>query len=453
MVEWKRRRGALTILGALVLGMGLFAVSMAMREPPRREAAVAAPPTLRTVEVRPLPFVHRLTGYGVVRPGESFQAVANVAGRVVERHPQLQSGHLLPAGSLLLAIDPTRYRLAVTAAEAVLAGLQAQQAELDVEATNTTQLIALERERLALAERELERIAGLAESGAVSRTERDAQLRATLAQRQAVQLLQNQLDLLPTRQFRQDAEIDRARAELARARRDLADTRILAPYDLRVAAVDVDLHQHVGVGQRLFGADGIATAEVEAQVSFDGLRRLMGEVRLPGGRDALGLEQRFDLPAIGARGHLVGAEGVTWPARVVRVASGLDPATRAARVVVAVDGPYREVDPPLRPALQRDMYVRVVLSASDPQPRLVVPRTALHDGEVYAVSAAGRLERRAVTVAFTQGDLAVIADGLLPGERVIVDDPAPALDGMAVTAQPDDWLQQEMARQASGAER
>jgi multidrug efflux pump subunit AcrA (membrane-fusion protein) len=70
------------------------------------------------------------------------------------------------------------------------------------------------------------------------------------------------------------------------------------------------------------------------------------------------------------------------------VASGLDPVTRTARVVVTVDAPYRGADPPARPVLQRDMYVRVRLSADSPEPLLVVPASAVHQGEVYLVDEA-----------------------------------------------------------------
>ena len=238
---------------------------------------------------------------------------------------------------------------------------------------------------------------------------------------------------------------------LAQARRDLEDTRFTAPYDLRLGEVEVEMHQFVGAGQRLFQADSLAAAEVEAHVPFAMMRRLLGGVtpaELP--EDVLERAERLDLSGIRAEVALAGATDVGWAGRVVRVASGLDPATRTVRVVVRVDHPYREARPPDRPPLLRDMYTRVTLSAADTVPRLVVPAAAVHQGELYLADEDDRLERRPVEVAFEQHDLAVIAAGLAPGERVIVDDLQPAINGMALAPRRDAALERRLRALAAG---
>jgi hypothetical protein len=95
------------------------------------------------------------------------------------------------------------------------------------------------------------------------------------------------------------------------------------------------------------------------------------------------------------------------------------------------------------------MYVRVRLTAED-DPRLVVPAAAVHDGEVYRLDAEDRLRRVAVEVAFEQHDMAIIASGLAAGDRVIVDDPIPALDGMRVAPRRDTALEARLRDQAAG---
>lgn len=446
----KRLRG-LWVVAGLMLGAALFAVSMLQREPPAHASDQAQPPVVRVIEVQPLAVRLEARGHGVSRAATTWRAVANVSGRVVQRHPELESGTLLPAGTLLLELDTSRYRLAVAAAEADLAALAAEQAQLEAETGNTGRLLELERERLELAERELRRIDGLAQSGAVSQTQRDEQRRATLAQRQAVQTLENQLRLLPSRRQRLAAEVERAETRRDQARQDLADTRFVAPYDLRLGRVDAELHQHIAVGQLLFEADGIAAAEVEVQVPFDQLLRLLGAVARPGTDDAArGLAERVDLATIQAEVQLVGAAEVTWQARLSRIASGLDPATRTARVVLTVDAPYRDAAPPARPALQRDMYLRARLSAPSAAPLIVIPRATIHQGEVYLADPAGRLERRAVELAFEQSDLAVVGAGLEPGERLILDDLLPAVSGTVLQPQPDVEAAERLRRLAAG---
>ncbi len=451
MVFARITKKIIPILTGLIVGAGLLALFVANRQSPMHDQTAAILPTLTVIEVQPVVFRLEARGNGLARPAETWLAIANVAGKVVEKHPDLDSGKLLPANTLLLVLDPSRYQLAIAAAQAELDSLAAEQALLDTEEENTRLLLDLERERLTLAERELSRIQSLAESNAISKSQQDEQLRTTLAQRQAVTTLNNQLGLIPSRRQRVGAQTDQTATRLAQAHRDLEDTRFFAPYDLRLAQVDVALHQNVTVGQRLFQADSIDAAEVETQVPIFTLRRLMAAVpqptRLP---DALDLGEFFDFSSIRAEVFLVGIDAAPWAGRVSRIASGLDPKTRTARVVVVVDQPYRNADPPLRPILQRDMYLRVLLSAESPEPLMVIPASAVHQGEVYLVDGHDLLERRAVTVGFTQNDLAVIRAGLEPGERVIVDDPGPALGGMKVVPRRDEELELQLRRRAAG---
>lgn len=439
------------VLAGLGVGIALLVLLVVNRQTPDHGEVEPRVPTLSVIAVQPLPFEMEARGHGVTRAAETWQASANVAGRVVERHPELESGNLLREGTLLLALDPSRYELAIAEVEAELASLAAEQAQLDTEQQNTERLLALEQERLDLAEQELARIERLVKQGSVSRSQRDEQRRATVAQRQAVAALENQLALLPTRRDTLKAQMARAETRLEQARQDLADTRFVAPYDLRLGEVEVELHQHAAVGQPLFRADSIEAAEIETHIPLPMLRRLMGNVLAstsPG--DVLAIGERLDFSAIEAQVHLAGAEEIRWPARVSRVSSGLDPVTRTARVVVTVDEPYGQVAPPDRPALQPGMYVQVRLNAMSRAPQLVIPATAVHAGEVYRVSEEDRLERVAVTVAFEQHDLAIIRDGLSPGDRVIVDDPVPALEGMALEPRRDSALEQRLQARARG---
>ena len=444
-------RGRGWIAAGLLIGLLLAVLLLVARRAPDRDAAAARAPTLTTNEVRPVPFRLEARGHGVARPAESWQATANVPGRVVERHPDLESGRLVRAGTLLLALDPSRYELAIAEAEAELVSLAAEQAQLDREERNTRRLLELERERLALSEQRLERVEALAERGAVSPSQRDEQRSTTVARRSAVASLENQMALIPARRKRLEARAQRAATRIDQARQDLRDTRFVAPYDLRVGEVAIELHQHASAGQELFRADGIEAAEVEAHVPLETARRLMGSVvRSAAASDALDLGERLDFGSIEAEVALTGAPTVLWPARVVRVASGVDPTTRTARIVVRVERPYADVAPPLRPALQPGMYVGVRLWAPSPEPLLAVPASAVHAGEIYLVAEGERLERRSVEVAFEQNDLAVVREGLAPGDRVIVDDPVPALDGMALRPRRDEALEALVRARARG---
>ena len=452
MALWRVGKRKSLAFAGLLGGLILLALLIYNREEPAYSEVGSRSQGLRVIEVQAMPFVLTARGFGIARPAQSWQAVANVAGRVVQRHPQLNSGTLLPAGTLLLSLDPSRYQLAIAAATAELASLAAERKQLVMETQNTRQLLQLENEPLRLSERELNRIEQLADIDAVSRSRLDEQRRAALAQRQLVQSLENQLALLPSKQQYLDGQTQRATTQLEQAQEDLEDTRFIAPYDLRVRDVAVEEHQYVNAGQQLFLADNIELAEVEAQVPLPMLRRLMATVSLPVSQQetALDLAQRLDFTAIRTEVTLAGFPAARWPARVSRVASGLDPQTRSARVVVTVEEPYGRANLLERPALQRDMYVQVSFAADNPRPLLVVPAAAVHQGEVYLLGEDNRLQRRTVTIAFEQQNMAVIATGLVAGDMLIVDDPVPAVAGMEVIPHRDLALEQHLLQLALG---
>ena len=55
-----------------------------------------------------------------------------------------------------------------------------------------------------------------------------------------------------------------------------------------------------------------------------------------------------------------------------------------------------------------------------------------------------------LSLAFEQGNLAVVADGLGPGERLVVDDLPAAIAGMALDPRRDEALEARVAEQALG---
>jgi len=65
---------------------------------------------------------------------------------------------------------------------------------------------------------------------------------------------------------------------------------------------------------------------------------------------------------------------------------------------------------------------------------IAIPEAALHGGMVRILGPDDLLELRPVTAAFAQSGNVIITEGLVPGDRVVIDDIAPAIPGMAVTA-------------------
>lgn len=446
----RRRPRALLLIPAVAAGIALAAWLVSGREPPVRTTSEPPAQPARVVTVPVLALRPRATGFGSVRPGETWSAVARVPGTVVYKHPDLKSGTILAAGARLLEIDPTDYRLAVVEAEVEIQALRADRDQLAIEEENTAASLTIERERLQLAERELARIRTLARQGTATAAQLDEQEKATLQQRLAVQSLENQLRLVPARLRRLDAEIERAGSRLARARKDLTDTVLAAPMDLRPADVLVDEQQFVATGQLLFTADSVTTAEVAAQVPIEAMRRLVGSVLGEDPPLTVNLAERLDAAAIQVTVELVSGGGAQWTGRVTRVESGLDPRTRTAQVVVEVADPYLGADPPARPPLVKNMYVRVHFLGRPMAPRVILPAAAVHEGRVYVLGSGDALEIRPIRVAFRQNGLVAVESGLAGGERVVVDDLVPAVEGMRIAPQSDERLEAWLAAEAAG---
>lgn len=427
-----KRARILGLFLSLVVGLGVAAWLVAGSKPPARVESQVRSVSARTMIVEPRQIRPVLRGYGTARPARSWQAVAEVAGTVTFRHPDLETGKILPTGIRVLEIDPTRYEFARRQAEADLAALRAEKDQLAVEAENTRRILVIEQDRLELAVTDLERVRALVERGAAPDSRLDEQERATLQLRRGVQELQNTLDLIPVRQARLDAQIARARAGLDRALRDLEMTRIRTPFPVRIGEIHVERHQFVPVGGPLVTGDGTDRAEVTAQLPIEGFRRLVGSVT-----DSVDLEtadQEKLLARIDAELQLVSDAEQRWPARVIRIENALDPQARSVPVVVAVEAPYANAQPPLRVPLVPNMYVEVTLTGPPGPARIVVPASAVHGSDtVYVRNEEGQVSFRQIEIAWRQNGTAVIAAGLSPGDEVILDDIVPALPGMRVS--------------------
>lgn len=442
---------ALPVLAALALAAWL----VAGRSPPQRDVGHESVRAVAAIRAPEVAWVPRAIGYGIARPARTWRAVAEVPGRVVHRHRDLQAGVILSAGTTLFQIERTDYELAVAEAEAAMAARKSRLADLDAREASLRHSLEIEERRLEVTRRELQRQERLLKQESVSRAEVDRQRGEHLQQQRAVQELENSLAQIPAERQRLQAELERERARLQKAQRDLPRTTISAPFDLRVSKVSAEVDQYVRTGETLMEGDDVSATEVEAQVPVDRFRAILEPVPAEGPGSparvqerlaAMGLSAQVRLRASGARGTTV-----RWPARVDRVGDAIDARARTVGVVAVVDRPYEKAEPPQRPPLVKGMYVEVAFCAP-PRPRaVVVPRTAIHQGGVYVVAQDDRLVIRDVEIRYRHGGFAVIDSGVEPGERVLVSDPVPAIEGMRLAPQTDKPALDDLVAEAKGA--
>lgn len=430
---------ALWVLPPVALGIAAIVFMASGKQPPTRIDRGEISHAVRIVEVQAVDLVPQAEGYGEVQPARIWAAVAQVAGRVIETHPRLDNGEIVAAGTPLFRIDPVDYELKVAQARAELA-------ELTVREENTRASLAIDRRNLSLAQREQDRIGELSKKGTASKSDVDNAERTMLSARTAVQNTENTLSLLPTQQRLLEAK-------LAQAERDLANTMVSAPFNLRIADLAVEKDQYVGIGQTLFRGDSVDRVEVVAQVAMSALRNLFTGRNGPVPAIA---EMDAKLPDFTGFRPLIrmdmGSQTAEWEAEFVRFSDQVDPHTRTIGVVIGVDGPLQKAIPGQRPPLSKGMFVQVVINGHTQPDRIVVPRNAIREGQVYIVGDDQRLQARPVDVLFSQGPLSVIAAGVQAGERLVVSDLVPAVPGMLLDAVPDEAMQAQMLTAARGAQ-
>jgi RND family efflux transporter MFP subunit len=396
----------------------------AAKQPPTKTERGEPVRSVRVIEVPLLDLIPVAEGYGPVKPARVWTAVSQVAGTVVGIHDRLRDGEILSEGTELLHIDPVDYELALTQSKAELA-------ELEVQEENARASLSIEQRNLQLARQDLRRKKKLVEQGTASQSTADEAERVMLSSRAAVQNLENTLSLIPVQRRL-------LKARVARSQRDLEHTVIRAPFDLRVANLAVETDQYVTAGKNLFQGDEVNRVEIEAQVAMSALRRLFlgrPEIKV----DITRLSEQ--LPELVGLDPLVrldlGNHIAEWQAEFVRFDDTVDPETRTMGVVVAVDRPFDKIKPGYRPPLWKGMFVQVVLRGKSQLPRLVVPRAAVRNDAVYLADEEDRLRRRPVEVLFSQGQYSVITAGLEQGERVVVSDLVPAVEGMLLQVRED----------------
>jgi len=382
--------------------------------------------TVATEDIRPT-----ATAWGNLRAADTWVAVAEVQGEVIWRHPDLERGRLIPEGTEVLRIDPADYELTLAQSLADLAALEAERAQLSAEAANTGRILELERARLALAEADLTRTRTLTQQGTVPQSRTDEAERATLLARRTVAELENTLALIPPREARITAQTARTQAAIDRARRSLDRTVLITPFALRVTEVSAERFQTIAPGQVVIRGDGIAAAEVVAHLPIDSFRRLVGDAV----QDMTLADMMRDMPATQIEVTLSPLSDPTqiWTAHVARIEGALDARARTVPVVVIVDDPYEGADPPRRLPLVPNTQVQLAFSGAHLAGVVAIPEAALHGGMVRILGPDDLLELRPVTAAFAQDGLVVITEGLSPGDRVVIDDIAPAIPGMALT--------------------
>ncbi|PWI32038.1 HlyD family secretion protein [Vibrio albus] len=415
---------------ALAVGIVVLILAVKMRpDLPLKPAENRA----RLVETMPLELkaiAPEVTGFGKVEPKVEWKAIAEVSGKLVFRHPDLEKGKVLSEGTEILRIDPLDYELKLAQAEAQLSSNRTQLAKLNQEEKNLQASLKIEEHRLAISKKELERKQNLKKRGLTSQSDLDQQNQSYLSQQKVVLELNNQLSLYPDEREVLLAQLHVSEAQVAEAKRSLEKTLIRLPRSMRIAEVDIEDNQVVNLQQTMVVAHGIETMEVEAQFSIHDMQTIAASLaQIP--RNAAGIPQP-DMAELKANIELKsGNLTARWPARISRLSETVDPNQATVGVILEVDQDYAHFSPGDTPLLVNGMFVEAQVEGQA-NPSWVIPERALHGDKVYIKGVDGRLQIRTVQVIYRRDNQVVIDGEFEQGELLILNDLLPALDGMAL---------------------
>ena len=433
----------LLIIIPIVCGIIFFVVMKANKKPPVRLDNRERVHTVRVISLEKMQVVPRVTTYGYVEADRTWQAISEVSGKIVNVNDNLKKGYFIKKDEVLFKIDTTSYGLAETRGVAELMNVDARLRELEQSRTNTERLLAIEKKSLDSAGQELKRKRELFANEYISASDLEKEERTFLA---------HQTTMIPSQKKALLAQKKSGESTVTERRLDVARTEIRAPFDCRLSVVNVELYQFAAAGTILLEAESIDKAEIPVSLSPKSFfmllpREYRGSVgQMPDMetiRRSFGITARVRLP--------MDVEApIEWDGTFSRISESMDTKTGALTLYITVDKPYENVIPGKRPPLITNMYVQVELKGKPLPDRFVLPRSAVHDKNVYISTPENRLEIRSVEIEFNMADMVVVSHGLKEGEILVLADLMPAVQGMLLKpVQAGDVLEQ-LKQQAIG---
>jgi membrane fusion protein, multidrug efflux system len=317
------------------------------------------PVAVATAEQKDFPVY--LSGLGSVQASNTVSLKSRVDGQIVQI--AFKEGQSVKQGELLIVIDPRPYQVALEQAEAALARDQAQ---------------------LKNAQLDYERYQGLFKEGVISQQQYDAQ-RALVGQL--------------------DGTIKADQAAIDNAKLQLVYTRVTAPVSGRIGLrlVDIGNMIHASDTNPLLVITQLQPIAVVFTLPEDALPNVTKHMR--NGTLEVDAYSRDDTTKLAA-------------GKLLTIDNQIDQTTGTGKLKAMFDNSDNALFP--------NQFVNARLLLETKKGVTVVPAAAVQRGPqgssfAYVVKSDKTVEVRNLNVALTQGNFAVVASGIAPGEQVVTD--------------------------------
>ncbi len=361
---WRRRVvSVVTCGGLLIVGAVGFTVLASLRAKPPSRAEQKRIYQVDVFHVERQPLREIMTAFGTARSDRQVVVAAQVAGEIVEVHPQLRVGLRLPPRQSeadpidLVVIDEEAYAQKVTQAERRLGEDDAELARLVQDKANKQRQLGKARGDLAEYQKEFDRVRDLKTKGVATPSDFTKVTLELRRYEDQVILLENAGKLVPLEQEKVLRKRESHQSDLALARLDLKHARVGVPFGGVLGEVHVEKGQFVRPGEPLVRLVDDRIIEVPVSLTVSDYTRVRATI------DA-GRRLRVEL-AVNE------SDAPSWNGRITRVAPEVDELTRTAWAFVIVEN--REQKTPLVPGTF--VHARIVGAEL---PRLpVIPRDAI----------------------------------------------------------------------------
>lgn len=351
----------------ILVGAVVVASSMSgLRKPPAKVEEQRLALLVNAAPLQPEDLTYRIASQGTVSPKLETTLISEVNGRIVAVSEHFVAGGFFKQGDLLIQVEQADYLTAVKAAEASLAGATAQLEE--------------EKARGRVAESEWR---SFTEGKAPALGLRQPQLASALA------------------------SVQSAEAELDRARRDLARTEIRAPYDGMVRSRNANLGQFISRGSQLGMIYGTELAEVRLPLTDTDFGFLPQAT-------ARQLSIPVTLKAV------VAGKPQQWTATIVRTEGVLDERSRVIYAVAELADPYQRESLENIP-LQFGRFVQAEITGVAAAQMVRIARHLLRPGnQLLVVDEQNNLQFRQVNVERADANFAYISAGFNAADRLVI---------------------------------
>ena len=413
----------MAIIGIFAAGIAMNVIFIMLAKPPAE--AMRAEPSLRVqLEVmQPKDVQVRLEENGVAHARDVVAIAPEVSGSVVTVHPRLEVGEIVPVGETLFEIDPRNYESALAAAKADRARLEATKKRIETQWANDRQrLKTLERSR-DLAEAEFRRVKQLFEEDEVgTRSQVEGTERQYNAARDAVDQMQQALNVYPLSVDETESLLAAAEAQILKSEADLARTRVEAPFDARIVHVSIEKGTFVGPGAPVITLADDSILEIEVALDSTDVRRWL-PFENNGAKNGTAWFGSLD-PVECLVQWTEGKDEHQWRGYLHRV-ERFEMDTRKVTVAVRVDA-SDAINPlagdiPLVDGMFCSVKIpgKVMKGVYELPPWAVSYDGSVNEGDVY-ISVENRLKTTRVQVLRRDENHVYVSDGLSPGDVAVV---------------------------------